>query len=113
MYPMATGEAPHSCVRLPSLLLGSAALRYCTPTMPSPSSTRAPRAQDPPDSALLDLHVPQDARRMPRHRLWAHAIREGFVALLPLTLLGAMANVLAYLPIRGYNEWMSQLFGAQ
>ena len=50
---------------------------------------------------------------MPRHRLWAHAIREGFVALLPLTLLGAMANVLAYLPIRGYNEWMSQLFGAQ
>lgn len=48
---------------------------------------------------------------MSRRRLWAYAIREGFVALLPLTLLGAMANVLAYLPIRGYNEWMIQLFG--
>lgn len=70
-------------------------------------------AQDPPDSTLLGLHVPSDAWRLPRYRLWAHAIREGFVALLPLTLLGAMANVLAYLPIKGYNEWMSQIFGPQ
>ena len=79
--------------------------------MPSPSSNAVAAAQDPPDSALLDLHVARDTHRTPRYRLWAHAIREGFVALLPLTLLGAMANVVAYLPISGYNEWMSQWFG--
>jgi lactose/cellobiose-specific phosphotransferase system IIC component len=79
--------------------------------MPSPTSQALAAAQDPPDSALLDLHMACDAHRTPRYRLWIRAIREGFVALLPLTLLGAMANVVAYLPIRGYNEWMSQWFG--
>ncbi|MBQ0936479.1 EAL domain-containing protein [Ideonella paludis] len=81
--------------------------------MSSLTSTSTLRPKDPPDSTLLGFQAPKETRRLSRRRLWAYAIREGFVALLPLTLLGAMANVLAYLPIQGYNAWMSQSFGPQ
>ncbi|MEK8047444.1 EAL domain-containing protein [Ideonella margarita] len=51
--------------------------------------------------------VPQNEAPEPRHELWLMAIREGFVALLPLTLLGAAASTLANLP-RG-ADWLTHV----
>lgn len=48
-----------------------------------------------------------------RANMWTVAIREGFVMLLPLTLIGAMANVLIYFPLPGYVQLMHETFGDQ
>lgn len=46
-----------------------------------------------------------------RWHLWLQAIREAFVALLPLTVLGAMASTVAQIPYAPYVQWMAAHFG--
>lgn len=41
-----------------------------------------------------------------RRHLWLQAIREAYVALLPLTVLGVMANTIAQIPYSPYVQWM-------
>lgn len=53
-----------------------------------------------------------DTRVARRLRLWSVAIRNAFVALLPLTLIGAMAVVIAHVPFAGHADWMAAQFGA-
>ena len=43
--------------------------------------------------------------------LWADGIRQSLILLLPLTLIGALANAALYLPIPAYRHAMSLVFG--
>ena len=46
-----------------------------------------------------------------RLRLWLQAIREAYVALLPVTVLGVMGNTVAQIPYPPYVQWMDAQFG--
>ncbi|WP_088284190.1 EAL domain-containing protein [Ideonella sp. A 288] len=46
-----------------------------------------------------------------RSQLWAIAVRDSFVALLPLTIFGTAAVLLGNLPIPGWSEWLTRLLG--
>ncbi|WP_348028518.1 EAL domain-containing protein [Rhodoferax sp.] len=46
-----------------------------------------------------------------RLQLWLQAIREAYVALLPLTVFGVMANTVALIPYSPYVQWMTTHWG--
>ncbi|UJF17455.1 PTS transporter subunit EIIC [Vibrio sp. SS-MA-C1-2] len=41
------------------------------------------------------------------------AIKEGFMLTMPLTVIGSIFLLLAFVPINGYNEFMTGIFGAE
>ncbi|WP_343731704.1 EAL domain-containing protein [Duganella sp.] len=47
-----------------------------------------------------------------RLALWAIAVRDSFIVLLPITLLGVSATLLSNLPFPAVRQWLAALFGA-
>ncbi|CAH0538538.1 PTS sugar transporter subunit IIC [Vibrio marisflavi] len=41
------------------------------------------------------------------------AIKEGFMLTMPLTIIGSIFLLIAFVPIDGYNEFMARIFGAE
>ena len=41
------------------------------------------------------------------------SIKDGFIYTMPLTIIGSIFLLLAFIPVNGYNEFMAKAFGAE